>query len=509
MNLENLNKEQLLELVTTLQHLTDSKKYNKFDFAFPDSGKYRREMYPKHISFFEAGARHSRRAFIAGNRVGKSFAGAYELVCHMTGKYPHWWTGRRFNRPIKAWAAAIENKQLREGIQELLFGDFSDKGTGIIPRDVLLDDRKDIQTWNMSGTANCVGTARMRHYTNGVFDGWSQIDFKTYEQGWQNFQGTKRDVIWLDEEPNDYKIYSECITRTAGDEGEEGILYCTFTPLLGFSTVVLGFLPNGVMPRDGIHPTNPEKWVVSATWDDCPHLSQKWKDAQLQEYSANERDARSKGIPALGSGRVYPIDEEFVVVRPFKIPSYWKKSYGLDPGWNATAAVWIAEDPATNVKYVYSEYKHGKVIDLIHADAIKRRGEWMQGAIDPHGAKHKRDDGTDKIDYFISLGLNLIPGNGDPTTGISKLLAQFESGALKIFITCEELLNEIRVYKYDLNDPNKIAKNQEDHLLDALRYADSRFDELAQSYCEFEEEHSRHSVRNHSDGYGKSDITGY
>src|ERR1041385_2664588 len=215
MNLDNLRKKsdaELLSVAEALLVLSENKKYNKFESIFSDIGKYKRSLYPKHMAFMAAGKNHSRRAFIAANRCGKSWAGAYELVCHLTGLYPVWWEGKRFDRPIKAWACALENKQLREGIQEILFGSFNDQGSGFIPKQLLCDEKGNLQTWAMAGTANCVGMALIKHISGG----YSQIDFKTYEQGWQQFQGTKRDVIWLDEEPNDPKIYSECVTRTAG-----------------------------------------------------------------------------------------------------------------------------------------------------------------------------------------------------------------------------------------------------------------------------------------------------
>lgn len=507
-----VSSKELLSLAEALQELDSKYQYNKLqNFYYPDTGTYKRDFYPKHLKFMEAGLKHTRRAFIAANRCGKSVAGAYETVLHLTGKYPDWWKGKRFNRPIKAWGCAIENKQLREGMQELMFGDFSDKGTGMIPKNDLMDDTGEIQTWAMAGTANCVGTARVRHYTRGVFDGWSDINFKTYEQGWQQFQGAKRDWIWLDEEPNDPKVYSECVTRTAGIEGQEGHIICTFTPLLGMSTVVLGFMPNGHMPKDGIHPGNAEKFVITATWDDCPHLSEKWKTAQIQEYSQYEpqnMEARSKGIPALGSGRIYPIDEESVVVHPFNIPNYWARAYGLDFGWNNTAVVWIAKDPISNIRYIYAEYKQGKVNDILHAESIKLRGRWINGACDPSGGG-RRDDGSMRMDYFRTLGLELYTGENAVIAGISRLLAAFQSGSLKIFSNCTQILDEIRVYRYDMNDPNKPAKDQNDHLLDALKYVDSRFDEIAQSYedkeeLEYQEKHDKPDSSQDRNG-----ITGY
>lgn len=507
----NQNKKELIEIAGALDALGEKYTYSNMDFRFPDKGPYRRELYTKHMEFLLAGKTCNIRAFIAANRIGKSFLAGYETTVHLTGLYPTWWEGKRFKGPIKAWAAGVNAKQVSAAIQETLFGSYSDPGTGLIPKRALLDDKNNTLIWAMPGVPNCIGEARVRHYTDGVFDGWSEIQMKTYEQGWMSYQGSKRDWIWLDEEPTDPKIYSECLTRTAGMAGQEGQLVCTFTPLQGYSTVYLAFLPNGQMPENGIHPSNPNKKVVTATWEDCPHLSEAWKKSQLEEYKLtdpNAIEARSKGIAALGSGRIYPIDESFVIIPPVRTPNYWRKAYGLDPGWNKTACVWVAEDPDSKVKYVYAEYKHGKVVDVIHVDAIKQRGEWIPGSVDPHGAKHKRDDGTDKIDYFNALGLDLIPGVGDPTTLRAMILGMFESGALKIIENCTGLINEVRMFRYDINDPNRPAKDQEDHLCDALMYCLAQFDNIAVSASDIEEE-KYPSKQNTFDNNSRSDLTGY
>ncbi len=433
------------------------------------------------MEFLKAGAKHSRRGFIAANRVGKSLTGAYEMVCHLTGVYPSWWEGKRFTKPVNAWIAGVTFQQVKEGIQEILFGSFAEPGTGLLPRDALVDHKGDVRgkgnlmLWTSRGVANCIETALINHASGG----YSKVEFKAYEQGWLKYQGTKRQVIWLDEEPDDIRIYDECSTRTAGAEGEEGILYCTFTPLHGFSQVVLGFLPGGVVPKNGIHPDNQEKFVVKAGWRDVPHLSKKWMDQQKKEYSPNEIDARTKGDPAMGEGRILPIDESFVFVKPFEIPEYWPRAYGMDPGWHRTAVVWMAEDPSTKVRYVYAEYRHGKVVPVVHAQAIKARsGEEMNGAFDPSGGG-RQSDGVMLIDFYRSLGLRVHESENAIIPSIARLLNQFESGSLKIFNTCETLREEMRMWKYDMNNPNKPAQKQKDDLIDALRYVEVIFDQIA------------------------------
>ena len=496
------------ELVNLLKEKEKRVKYTQLSTYFPDQGPYKREYYLKHIDFMSSGKEYSERAFIAANRVGKTLTGGIELVYHVTGKYPEWWQGKRFDRPIRAWVASITPTQMKEAVQAVLFGNFADKGTGLIPRQELLDNDGTIRTWNMAGVPNVVGTALVRHYdVNGDFDGWSQIEFKTYEQGWEKFQGAKIDVIWLDEEPKDHKIYTECITRTAGNTGDTGIIYCTFTPLLGFSDTVLSFLPGGQVPKGGVNPKTPWKKVVNAGWDDVPHLDEDWKMQRLSSYSTHERDARTKGYPTKGSGAIYPVDEKQIVVEPFLIPEYWKRAFGMDFGWvHPTAIIWGAQDPESKIIYLYSEHSLSRSVPPIHAEAVKQRGAWIRGACDPAGGGSSQRDGSMLIDEYLLLGLDVTPSPGGPNSKeprISRVLTLMESGQLKVFSTLSKWLDEFRIYRRDEN--GKIVKDKDD-LMDATQYLITEWDHIAEEMPDPDD-----TPDDIGDLYtsGKSDVTGY
>lgn len=202
---------------------------------YPDTGPLRREAYPKHMQFFAAGATEWERAMIAANRVGKTWGvGAYEATCHLTGIYPDWWVGKRFDEPIDTWAAGDTSETTRDVIQFALAGvggegSEGDLGTGMIPGDLILGTPT-----AKRGIAGAFDTMRVRHSSGGV----SKLGFKSYDQGRKKFQGTAKHLIWLDEEcPED--VYTECVTRLMTLNGH---LIATFTPLEGATQVVRKFL---------------------------------------------------------------------------------------------------------------------------------------------------------------------------------------------------------------------------------------------------------------------------
>ena len=174
--------------------------------------------------------------FCAGNRVGKTIAGGYETSVHLTGQYPEWWEGRRFDCPIDAWVAGQKKDTTRDIVQYELLGKWDDFGTGLIPGEAIIDwTRKD-------GTPEAVDIVRVKHVSGGI----STVGFKAYAEGAGAFQGTAKHLVWFDEECT-LRVYTEALLRTAIVPGciEGGIVLLTFTPLLGWSEVVDSFLRSG------------------------------------------------------------------------------------------------------------------------------------------------------------------------------------------------------------------------------------------------------------------------
>lgn len=194
---------------------------------FVDEGPYAYDKYPKHMAFMAAGAKHRERIFMAANRVGKSITGGFELTCHLTGKYPHWWKGKRFIDPTDCWAAGDTSQTTRDIVQRVLLGDIGEWGTGLIPQE-------DIITVRMrAGIPGGVDSVLVKHTSGGN----SYLGFKSYDQKRRAFQGTQKHAIWLDEEPP-LEVYGECLIRTMTTGG---IVFVTFTPLQGLTPFVTEF----------------------------------------------------------------------------------------------------------------------------------------------------------------------------------------------------------------------------------------------------------------------------
>lgn len=214
-------------------------------------------------------------------------------------------------------------------------------------------------------------------------------------------------------------------------------------------------------------PVNASKYLITAGWDDVPHLDTNVKAELLAGTPPHLRDARSKGTPSLGSGAIYPVEQSSFIVEPFAIPRHFAKGYGLDVGWNRTAGGFGAWDRDSDVIYIYSEHYQGQKEPSLHAAAIRARGEWLKGAIDPAANGRGQRDGEQLMADYQDLGLDLMNAVNAVEAGILAVWERLSTGRLKVFSSCQNWLAEHRLYRR--NEKGHIVKKF-DHLMDATRY---------------------------------------
>lgn len=437
------------ELLLLLKQRVTTHQNRRIDQIFPDTGPLRRELYPKHMDFFAAGAIFRERVAFGGNRTGKSWLGGYEMALHLTGEYPDWWRGRRFSRPVSAIACGKDGKIVRDSVQKVLLGPREAFGTGFIPKD-RLDRSRCTASRAASGMFDEVP---VRHASGGL----STLHLKSYDQGREAFEATERDVIWEDEEaPLD--VHKENLMRTMTTNG---CVFNTFTPLKGETDLVRDLRKR---VKDG------SVYQVNIWWDDCPHITSDMIKDMLRRYQSHEIRARRYGEPQLGAGAIYTIDENELKVRPFQIPDYWPRAFGLDFGFvHPTAVIWGALDRESDTVYLYAEYRRAEAQPAVHASAIKARGEWIPGVSETQG--QSLIDGQKMYDLYKKVyGLNLkraVKGRGSLEAGIANMQDRISQSRLKVFENLRYWFEEYRTYHRDKK--GKVV-DESDDLMDATRY---------------------------------------
>lgn len=422
-------------------------------------GHYR--PYPKQHEFHCAGALPVyQRLFMAGNQLGKTFAGAAETALHLTGRYDVYrgpdgepWTGRRFNHPIQALAGSESSELTKRGVQRLLLGPpevESEWGTGYIPKDAILGWSK------KAGVPDAVESITVQN----VFGGTSTIGFKAYEQGRAKWQADTIHWVWFDEEPP-MDVYSEGITRTNATKGST---ICTFTPLLGMSNVVKRFLNEPSAHRK----------VVTMTIHDAGHLTEEDRARIISETPEHEREARTMGVPMLGSGAIFPVSDGMIGCDPIKLQPWFRHIGGMDFGYDHPfGACELAYDGDADVIYVIREYRVRQKTPPDHATVLRNWGK-LRFAWPHDGMVHDKGNGTELRRQYERAGLKMLgehatfsDGSVSVEAGIFDMLDRMTSGRWKVFSTCPQWMEEKRMYH---REEGKIVKLDDD-LISSSRYA--------------------------------------
>jgi phage terminase large subunit-like protein len=440
--------EQIKELIDAIEVIEYSETYERFKSFKP---------HPKQRAHLDLGLARRERLLMAGNRNGKTETGAFEAACHLTGDYPDKWKGRVFEQPTMGWICGETSLLVRDVQQKKLCGPpgvDSMFGTGMIPKDSFADKPSLAR-----GVTDAYDTIQVRHKSGGISIG----RFKSYEQGRQKFQGEGLDWIWFDEEPP-LDIYAEGIARI----GErDGISWLTFTPLKGRSAVVLRFLDDPSLDRG----------ITTMTLDDALHIPVATRAKMLTGYLVHEREARARGVPTLGSGRIFMASEESIIEAAIEhIPPFWKKLWGVDFGIDHPfAAVLILWDVDNDVIHVHHTIRIADALPLQHAAAMRPIGINVPVAW-PQDGTQRRDDGKPLSDHYKRCGLKMLsehatwdgPHGGVSTeAGIIEMDERERTGRLKVAAHLSDYFEERRFYH---RKDGQIVKLKDD-ILSATRIA--------------------------------------
>jgi phage terminase large subunit-like protein len=437
--------------------------------------------YPYQKDFYASGAHYSQRFLMAANRIGKTLSVSMEVSYHLTGQYPEWWEGKRFDNAILAWAIGITGDSVKNVLQKELFGtanvrDEDALGTRAIPRDVI--------EWELLERDGArILACGVRHVSGGL----SRLVFKSTQQGQHVLMGDTVDLILLDEEDkhNSMEIYSQCLTRTMTTNGQ---VIVTATPENGETEMVRMFQDN----------TEGELYLQNSTWDDAPHLDEETKRKILAGYPSWQKDMRSKGIPILGDGLVFDCDP-YKQTTTVNINNTDDILWSLDIGAVKDATVLslmvnksnddeCEYDFAVKQQWFLEQDEEGNNIRGPHTVATIIRDSTYPNAplIRPADATVDSSEGYGKV--LKDLGVivyskcahnppnataaswNMTSGSERSIqTGLMNMNELMRLGKLKIDRSCSNLLREMTTY-HAIQRVGKTVYGGSDHAIDSWRY---------------------------------------
>ena len=346
---------------------------------------------------------------------------------------------------------APRTKTTRDTVQRILVGRPGHPGTSAIPKDAL------IELVSARGTPDLLDSIKVKHVTRGT----SVIGLKSYQRGRESFQGETLHYAWADEEPP-ADVYSEMLTRTNVSQGP---MWITFTPLMGMSEIVRRFLLD----------TSPERSVTTMTLDDVGHYTAEEKAKIAASYASHEREARTKGIPVLGSGRIFPVGEEMLAIEQRDFPQHWPRIGGLDFGWDhPAAAAEVIWDRDSDTVYVSRTHRVRETTPVVFAAAIKPWGK-LPWAWPRDGRRETLEGaGVAVAKQYAAQGLDMLhehaqfeDGSVSVEAGLMDMLTRMEAGRFKVFKHLNDWWEEFRLYH---RKDGKVVKEGDD-LMSATRYA--------------------------------------
>lgn len=436
--------------------------------------------FPKQLDFHLRGKAFRNRMLRAGNQLGKTFSAAAEAAYHLTGEYPSWWQGKRFDRPIVLWASGVTGEATRDNAQRNLIGPPKQLGTGLIPKRCITP-----LYGRAKGTSDLYDYIMIRHKSGGL----SMLKFRYYAQGREAWQGPPVDLVWFDEEPP-MDIYEEGLARTIA---VHGISMMTFTPLLGYTDVVNLYLKD----PDPEHSGRCETLMTVEDALECGHFTKQQYDEEIARWPKHQQRARLMGEPAIGVGQIYPYDPETLKVEPFAIPPEWPVIGGIDlaggsshPKAHPTAAVKLAWDRDNDCVYMVKEYRKKGMRPPEVWIHLRYWGRDLRWAWPKDAAFEEKGSGDQLIALYRNEGMKALPihaqypkrtrkhRNNDPyrnspasivsvERGIADISTRMETDRFKVFENCPMFFGEMQQYHRD--EDGKIVKILDD-LLDATRY---------------------------------------
>jgi len=460
---DHVTQEQFRDLAISV---SEDMRYNELRYFRP---------FEHQKSFFTTIS--DRRGILAANRIGKTVSTCYETAMHLTGIYPDWWEGRRYDRPITAMVAGEGWSQVALVLQNELLGTPDVKlrdniGSGAIPRVCI-----DTDTMRSDG-ANCIGV-EILHRTGGK----SYLLFANYTQEVRQLQGFKLNLAVFDEQPPD-DFFSEIVTRTATTQG---MVMCSFTPLKGLNGLVSKFW-NKEAGYDYIRVS----WADVPEYDPWgePFLLHTTRQQLERDYLPHERDARIQGKPIMGKGAVFQM-RDWPTYRSGDVPFHEMRNISrviaLDLGLvnDKTVISLMYWDPYEKTAWLHRQIVVQGIEEAVPTQYINhllRPEVYGTPIVLPADASTQGRytmSSTSIRELFEQYELNVVPGaimnppdaQGRTTNhksyGINQMRQMLEVGSLMVNENCVEFLREAQNYYVDtqgrFSDP--------DDCIDSARYA--------------------------------------
>lgn len=309
---------------------------------------------------------------------------------------------------------------------------------------------------------------KMLYLADGSF-----IEFKSYEQGREAFQGPPRHIIREDEEAP-HPIHMENLAR----QFTTGINFLmTMTPL-NYSQWCFAEVYEAAAYRDDV-----DAFKMSSK--ENPFADLEVLEAMEKDISDPvERAARLHGEFTYSQGRVWKEYGDHNLIDPFQIPRDWHKSVIIDPHLEKPTAVnWIAEDHEDKLySYREGDFK-GTVSEICDQIKLESAGEQIDMIlIDPSARQSTAIHGKGKlVDEFRKHLPGIMLANNNREIGleaVAKRVKNYPGSGPTLYVTRNCPVTHFQMRNHSWKPPlasgesrgkPEVVKKNDDHC-DNYRY---------------------------------------
>lgn len=460
----------------------------------------------------------------AGNRLGKSFAGAAWQSIRVVPTDPDWDCFKKhgliwqpFGGPVRAAACSYTIKtHLKKNIAPMLLEILPDHELKEYSPRYKGKGKKKINWRDDASIELACGTT---------------IDFLAYEQDQATFESIAYKNVWMDEQCPEDK-FNGLVER--GRTGMEKTQFCgTMTPhrVEGRPDTGAGSWVHRLVKGNEDIGMSHSTYHISI--DDVPECiypahekakaKQKWvTDPERRGDKKKIREGRARYFGEWQSSEGLVIedwDEDIHWIDPIELPDDWTRVRGIDHGMvNPCAAVWIAVSPMGHA-FLYREYFEAgrsvaqNALGIVEASGNKRidtgveedeasgatyrifeechtNERYENSVLDSRSFGTKSDRGCDLGTLYNEMGLECTPASGQRDDVLLPIMREWffvdyeknhfvtgEPGAprLYVFNTCHNFKREIEGWAFKAGGKGIVnsekAAEKNDHLMDATKYA--------------------------------------
>lgn len=219
--------------------------------------------------------------------------------------------------------------------------------------------------------------------------------------------------------------------------------------------MLAGFVTKFI-PETGDKITRAEPVAAQAEAGNIDVLEGDWNKTFFDEITTfpgsrfkDQVDALSGAFSRLLRSNMFGVAEELIAIEPIRVPSLYARCAAIHIEGGLVTVVWGAFNVMMDRLHIYEVYQAPRQALPIHADVIRRAGNWIPVLFDMEAAGRTKDEGTALAHAMADLGTDMLTVDADIEAGVAEMAARLATKRLVVFSTMPAWFGEYRRFTRD------------------------------------------------------------